>query len=157
MTDPQPESMTLETPASAPPDFRPFDRLASEQAALEWARCRDWIKRASDESAGETLASIEESIEAGRCFFWAGPDCAAITRFEEYPNNVRDLTVVYVGGNLETAVAKGLPALELFAKQTGCTGITVLMGENEMVANLKAIGFGVSLISLTKPISREVH
>jgi hypothetical protein len=93
-------------------------------------------------------------MAAGRCFFWAGPDCAAITRFEEYPRGVRDLVLIYVGGNLNTAMQDGLPALAKFARMAGCTGLTVLMGENDEVQRLRTLGFVVSQISMTKPISQ---
>ncbi len=160
MTAPHLEPVTLKSPlptVPAGPAFCPFENLTSERAQIEWARCRDWIKQASDQCSAETLESIEESISEGLCFFWAGPDCAAVTRFEDYPNGKRNLTVVYVGGNLTTAMREGLPALEAFARMADCTGVAVLTGENEKVGELKAMGFGISLVSLTKPISREVQ
>ena len=126
----------------------------TRDAAAEWDRCKPWIMEAARES-GESLESIENSINSGSCFFWAGEDCAAVTRLDDYPDG-RTLTVIYVGGNLDSAMHSGLGELERFAAYAGCADLMVIAGEQHS-SSLEGLGFKVAHVALTRPVANKTE
>jgi len=92
-------------------------------AQREWARCRHWIEEAMA-SSFDTIESVERGVAQGRYLFWAGPDCAAITRVDAY-RNVRVLCVVYAAGNLNSLLDLGKVDLVNGARLLNCDYVSI--------------------------------
>jgi|TARA_R110000824_G_C14885124_1_gene643850 hypothetical protein len=86
-------------------------------------RCRGWIEGALKLLDTHDFFDIKEGILNGRFVLWPAPDGCLVTEFIEYPK-YRVLNVFLGGGKLERLVDMR-PAMEDFAKKTGCKKISI--------------------------------
>lgn len=89
----------------------------------DWLRCKPYIQAALDQGNGfETIADVEQMIDAGTYMFWPGAKSAAVTEFSHFRQR-KVLTVVHGGGDLSELTDLIEPILADYAKRTGCDGI----------------------------------
>ena len=90
----------------------------------ELNRCRTWIEAALALSGGTHVwDDIVSGIYSGKMQFWPAQNACAITEIITYPRN-KVLHIFLAGGEMEQIVDMDESAVE-FAKQQGCTGMTI--------------------------------
>jgi hypothetical protein len=125
--------------------------LSPTKAQLEWKRCRHWIEESIATGSGlDSIEDVERILASNNSIFWAGKDCAAITRIDEYSNR-RVLTVAHAGGNVDGMLEGFLPQLDYFAKNMDCQYIGVEVDEAHVVP-LKEKGFALTFTTLMRPV-----
>lgn len=124
------------------------------EAQVAWARCRHWIEQAlaKTPNSAQMLAHIEAEVAAGRMIFWAGPDSALITRFEDtFAGKV--LVIVCAGGDSDKLEIGGrwLAQLEGFASFSQCSLLRVECHEED-APFMEALGLTRAFTTWTKSI-----
>ncbi len=106
----------------------------------EWERCKPWIEAALEHCRGtHTMEDIEAGIACGEYKFFCSAKSAVVARLIQYPRK-KALNYFLVGGDLEDLKKNIEPYTTAWAKQQGCTIVT-LVGRDGWIRTLAPLGF----------------
>lgn len=90
----------------------------------EFERCAPWIEAALEYAVGtHTLWDVKQSVINGKFTLWPTPDAFMITEIEHYPR--RDTCHVFLAGGNMDGLKWLLPKVEKYARDKGCSAITL--------------------------------
>jgi hypothetical protein len=116
----------------------------------ELNRCEKWIKAALEYSGGtHEYQDIVEAIKNGYMQFWPAEHGCAVTEIISFPRK-KVLHIFLAGGEKNQIVDMDESAVE-FARQQGCTGMTVA-GRRGWARVLLSKGWTEAFTTLSKDI-----
>ncbi|ANN76814.1 hypothetical protein BAU07_06525 [Bordetella flabilis] len=106
----------------------------------KFADCSDWIEAALQYTGGtHTLSDIEDGVEAGHFQLWPGKRAVIVTEIVVYPR-LKACQFFLAGGDLDE-LKEMVPCVEAWAKDLGCTRMTLAGRRGWERSFLKGLGY----------------
>ena len=120
----------------------------------EWARCAPWLEAALEYDGGlNRLDDVLDAVLAGEAHFWPGQRSVIVTEFWDLKRSGgRALHCWLAGGDLGEIVEAMRPVITAFAREQGCTRITIT-GRSGWARSLKVDGFRQVCVGMSKELN----
>ena len=115
----------------------------------EFRRCEHWIEAALEYSHGtHTIQDIFEFVANGTLELWPGKNCALISQVSEYPG--RKMIHIFLAGGDIKEIEEMEPSIIAWAKEQGCSALTLTGRPGWTKSFLKDIGYKNTQVQMIK-------
>ncbi len=118
---------------------------------VDFARCQQYIAAALEyDGGGHEIEDVLLKIAEGKCQFWPGENSAVVTEIVHLPKKT-ECHYWLAGGDMDELKAMR-PAIEKWAREQGCTRITLVGRQGWARSFLKGEGYDARWTVMSKEL-----